>query len=91
MREMKDSGTYWLGYVPSNWNISKINTVYKLRNIKVSDREYHPLSVTMKGIVPQQTLTTIESSSKKVILQLIAAPTGVVLAEYLTMMGLYHL
>lgn len=53
MREIKDSGTYWLGYVPSNWNISKINTVYKLRNTKVSDREYQPLSVTMKGIVPQ--------------------------------------
>lgn len=53
MREMKDSGAYWLGFVPSDWSISKISTVYELRTTKVSDKDYSPLSVTMKGIVPQ--------------------------------------
>lgn len=53
MREMKDSGTYWLGFVPSDWSISKISTVYELRTTKVSDKDFSPLSVTMKGIVPQ--------------------------------------
>lgn len=50
---MKDSGTYWLGKIPTHWDISRIGSVYTLRNTKVSDKEYEPLSVTMKGIVPQ--------------------------------------
>ena len=51
--EMKDSGTTWLGCIPKEWNISKIGALYTLRNEKVSDKDYLPLSVTMKGIVPQ--------------------------------------
>ena len=52
-REMKNSGIEWIGEVPTDWLISKINSVYELRNEKVSDKDYAPLSVTMKGIVPQ--------------------------------------
>lgn len=50
---MKDSGTSWLGIIPKDWELSKINSVYVLRVQKVSDKEYSPLSVTMNGIVPQ--------------------------------------
>lgn len=53
MREMKDSGVEWMGDIPAKWNISTINSLYSVRNEKVSDTEYRPLSVTMKGIVPQ--------------------------------------
>ena len=53
MREMKDSLQQWIGRIPSTWKLSTINTLYSLRNEKVSDRDYPPLSVTMKGIVPQ--------------------------------------
>lgn len=53
MREMKDSGIAWIGEIPENWDISTINTLYTVRNEKVSDRDFPPLSVTMKGIVPQ--------------------------------------
>lgn len=53
MREMKDSGVTWIGKIPEQWDISTINSLYTLRNQKVSDRDYPPLSVTMKGIVPQ--------------------------------------
>lgn len=53
MREMKDSGVEWIGEIPEQWDISTINSLYTLRNQKVSDRDYPPLSVTMKGIVPQ--------------------------------------
>lgn len=53
MREMKDSGVAWIGGIPEQWDISTINSLYTLRNQKVSDRDYPPLSVTMKGIVPQ--------------------------------------
>ena len=53
MREMKDSGVAWIGEIPEEWEISLINTLYTVRNTKVSDVDYQPLSVTMKGIVPQ--------------------------------------
>ena len=51
--EMKDSGTEWIGIVPNNWNLGRIGGFYSLRNEKVSDKDYPPLSVTMKGILPQ--------------------------------------
>lgn len=53
MREMKDSGLKWLGEIPSNWTLAKIGGLYSIRNEKVSDKEYPPLSVTNKGILPQ--------------------------------------
>ncbi len=53
MREMINSGQEWLGNIPANWDIAKIDSLYKLRNTKVSDYEYEPLSVTMSGVVPQ--------------------------------------
>ena len=58
-REMKYTNTEWLKDIPTNWKISKINALYSLRNEKVSDRDYPPLSVTMKGILPQ-----IETAAK---------------------------
>lgn len=53
MREMKDSGVDWLGEIPKDWDIVKIGRQYTERKTKVSDTEYPPLSVTMKGILPQ--------------------------------------
>ena len=53
MRKMKDSGTVWLGSIPMCWEIGRIDSYYTLRNTKVSDKDYPPLSVTMKGVLPQ--------------------------------------
>lgn len=53
MREMKDSGIAWIGEIPAEWRIGRISGYYTLRNIKVSDQDYTPLSVTNKGVVPQ--------------------------------------
>lgn len=53
MRATKDSGFEWIGIIPSEWGLSRIGQVYRLRNMKVSDTDYPPLSVTNKGIVPQ--------------------------------------
>lgn len=53
MRATKDSGFEWIGIIPTEWALSKIGQVYRLRNTKVSDTDYPPLSVTNKGIVPQ--------------------------------------
>lgn len=51
--EYKDSGAAWLGCIPSHWKIGVIGSLYTMRNTKVSDTEYPPLSVTMRGVVPQ--------------------------------------
>ena len=53
MREMKDSGIKWLGKIPADWTLAKIGGLYSIRNEKVSDKDYPPLSVTNKGILPQ--------------------------------------
>ncbi len=53
MVNMKDSGIEWLGEIPKLWGLSRIGSVYELRNTRVSDKDYLPLSVTNKGIVPQ--------------------------------------
>ncbi|MCM1545500.1 MAG: restriction endonuclease subunit S [Clostridiales bacterium] len=50
---MKDSGIAWVGNLPLEWKIGRIGGLYELRNEKVSDKDFMPLSVTMKGILPQ--------------------------------------
>lgn len=52
-REMKDSGIEWIGEIPASWRIGRIGHLYTERKVKVSDADYSPLSVTMKGILPQ--------------------------------------
>lgn len=52
-REMKDSGVEWLREIPLTWSLQKISTFYSLRTQKVSDKDYPPLSVTKKGVLPQ--------------------------------------
>lgn len=59
MPEMKDSGIEWIGKIPTSWKLSRIGGVYAVRNQKVSDKDYIPLSVTKNGIVPQ-----LESTAK---------------------------
>ena len=59
MREMKDSGIEWIGEIPKDWKLIKIGNIYDERKIKVSDKDYEPLSVTKNGIVPQ-----LESAAK---------------------------
>ena len=52
-RTMKDSGIPWIGEIPQEWNINNIGNLYSIRNEKVSDKDYEPLSVTKFGIMPQ--------------------------------------
>ena len=50
---MKESNVPWIGQIPNSWSVGKIGNCYTERKIKVSDVDYPPLSVTMKGILPQ--------------------------------------
>ena len=43
----------WLGEIPSYWDCKKIGSLFTERKVKVSDKDYPPLSVAKIGVVPQ--------------------------------------
>lgn len=43
----------WFGEVPSDWSLLRLGLLFNLRNQKVNDRDYVPLSVSKGGVVPQ--------------------------------------
>ena len=49
----KEVNESWLDKIPLNWKCEKIGVNFIERRTKVSDKEYKPLSVTKKGVVPQ--------------------------------------
>ena len=49
----KDSGVKWLGEIPSHWEVKRLGSYFTERKVKVSDKEYEPLSVTKLGVFPQ--------------------------------------
>lgn len=51
--ERKNSLVAWLGELPSHWECKKISALFTERKVKVSDKDYAPLSVTKMGILPQ--------------------------------------
>ena len=65
MREIND--TLWLGKLPKTWNTVELGQVYEERKVKVKETIYEPLSVTMKGIVPQlaSAVKAAEGSDRK--------------------------
>lgn len=51
--EYKDSGVKWLGEIPSHWEVKRLASYFTERRVKVSDKDYEPLSVTKQGVFPQ--------------------------------------
>jgi type I restriction enzyme S subunit len=51
--EYKEVNAVWLDKIPSHWDCEKLGMNFIERRTKVSDRDYPPLSVTKKGVVPQ--------------------------------------
>lgn len=51
--ERKTSQVAWLGELPSHWECKKIGSLFTERKVKVSDKDYAPLSVTKTGVLPQ--------------------------------------
>lgn len=49
----KDSGVKWLGEIPEHWEVKRLASYFTERRVKVSDKEYEPLSVTKLGVFPQ--------------------------------------
>ncbi len=50
---MQDTGQKWIGLIPKEWKSNKIGQLFNLRNAKVSDKAYSPLSVSKLGVVSQ--------------------------------------
>lgn len=48
-----NSGIDWLGELPSHWKVKRVGVLFTERRVKVSDRDFEPLSVTKSGVVPQ--------------------------------------
>lgn len=48
-----NTDTAWLPQIPAHWKLQKIDALFTERKTKVSDKDYAPLSVTKKGILPQ--------------------------------------
>lgn len=49
----KPTGTKWLADIPASWTCKKIGELFSQRKVKVSDKDYPPISVTKNGILPQ--------------------------------------
>lgn len=43
----------WFGEIPQHWESEKIGALFAERRMKVSDKDYPPLSVAKIGVVPQ--------------------------------------
>lgn len=53
MIKYKDSGIAWIGQIPEDWEVDIIGNYFKNRKVKVSDKDFVPLSVAKIGVVPQ--------------------------------------
>ena len=49
----KDSGVKWLGVIPEHWEVKRLASYFTERRVKVSDKDFEPLSVTKLGVFPQ--------------------------------------
>ena len=59
----------WLGAIPEEWKYTEIGRIYSERKEKVQEDDYTPLSVTMKGVVPQldSAVKAAEGSDRKLV------------------------
>ena len=44
-----DSKIPWLGVIPKTWSLTTISAFYELRNEKVSDKDYPPVTISIVG------------------------------------------
>lgn len=51
--EYQETPALWIDTIPSNWYSKKVRELFIERRVKVSDKDYAPLSVCKAGIVPQ--------------------------------------
>lgn len=69
--EYKDSGVPWIGDIPGHWEVDKIGKRFVQRNVKVSDKDYSPLSVSKMGVTTQleSAVKTDNGDNRKLVLE----------------------
>lgn len=68
--EYKDCGVQWIGEVPNHWEVKRLASYFTERKVKVSDKEYAPLSVTKNGVYTQldNVAKTNDGDNRKLVL-----------------------
>ena len=71
MCNMRESGVEWIGTMPVDWQLLTIGSLFKVRNEKVNDTDFPPLSVSKGGIVPQMenVAKTDANDNRKLVLE----------------------
>lgn len=61
----------WLKEIPSHWEERKISSLFRERRVKVSDKDYQPLSISKIGITPQleTAVKTDNGDNRKLVLK----------------------
>ena len=68
--KFKATNIPWLPEIPEDWEMSKVSSHFRQRNVKVSDKEYPALSVSKMGVTPQLdnvALSNAEGNSRKLV------------------------
>ena len=68
--KFKATNIPWLPEIPEYWEMSKVSSHFRQRNVKVSDKEYPALSVSKMGVTPQLdnvALSNAEGNSRKLV------------------------
>lgn len=68
--KFKATNISWLPEIPEHWEMSKVSSHFRQRNVKVSDKEYPALSVSKIGVTPQLdniALSNAEGNSRKLV------------------------
>lgn len=68
--KFKATNIPWLPEIPEHWEMSKVSSHFRQRNVKVSDKEYPALSVSKMGVTPQLdnvALSNAEGNSRKLV------------------------
>lgn len=64
MREMKDSGIEWIGYIPKDWSLKKARYMFLQRNEKGNNLCLQLLSPSQKyGVIPQSLLEELTTQT----------------------------
>lgn len=68
-RELIDSKVDWIREIPEDWKLFRTGTLFNVRNKKVSDKDYAPLTVGKMGVVPQleQVAKTDDNDNRKLV------------------------
>lgn len=69
--KLVNSNLEWIGSIPDHWKLKRLGHYFTERRVKVSDKEYQPLSITKLGVVPRidTAAKTQDGDNRKLVLK----------------------